>query len=126
MGVIWPDIFCFGTHLNISLPNSFFHPASTGLGERRFFEALKPTDRLCDFVTDGQELTALVVASLAGEFFCQVGGGSGGWHGFGDGERIFQCVKGLGIWDDILHLKIKRNPNSSRIWMDTSISCPSH
>lgn len=39
-----------------------------------FFEALKPTDRLCDFVTDGQELTALVVASVAGDFFCQVGG----------------------------------------------------
>jgi len=47
-----------------------------------FFEALKPTDRLCDFVTDGQELTALVVASVAGDFFCQVRGGlgsGGGW-----------------------------------------------
>ena len=42
-----------------------------------FFEALKPTDRLCDFVTDGQELTALVVASVAGDFFCQVRGGLG-------------------------------------------------
>ncbi|CAE7306413.1 unnamed protein product [Symbiodinium pilosum] len=34
-------------------------------------EALQPSDRLCEHVADGAELTALVVESIAGEYFCQ-------------------------------------------------------
>eukprot|EP00439_Symbiodinium_sp_Y106_P076141 s200_g15.t1 len=34
-------------------------------------EALQPSDRLCEHVYDGAELTALVVESLEGEYFCQ-------------------------------------------------------
>ena len=36
-------------------------------------EQLPPTAPLMEFVGDGAELTALVVPSMAGEFFCQVG-----------------------------------------------------
>lgn len=72
-------------YFNMSLKPVVFHPGShwTHLVNCVFFEALKPTDRLCDFVTDGQELTALVVASVAGDFFCQVGGGLGSGSGGG-------------------------------------------
>ncbi|CAE7234748.1 unnamed protein product [Symbiodinium natans] len=34
-------------------------------------EALQPSDRLCEHVCDGAELTALVVESVAGEYYCQ-------------------------------------------------------
>ena len=34
-------------------------------------QALRPEQRLCDHVVDGAQLTALVVASAAGDFVCQ-------------------------------------------------------
>ncbi|CAJ1354440.1 unnamed protein product, partial [Effrenium voratum] len=40
-------------------------------------QALQPSDRLRDVVSDGAELTALLVESMAGEFFCQVNRTSG-------------------------------------------------
>mmetsp|Transcript_57078 Transcript_57078/g.107072 ORF Transcript_57078/g.107072 Transcript_57078/m.107072 type:complete len:247 (+) Transcript_57078:34-774(+) len=40
-------------------------------------KALLPTDCLRDHVADGAELTALVVASIAGEYFCQAGASRG-------------------------------------------------
>eukprot|EP00913_Durusdinium_trenchii_P022049 g20720.t1 len=40
-------------------------------------EALRPEDCLKDFICNGAELTALVVESAAGEFFCQVQQGRG-------------------------------------------------
>ena len=36
-------------------------------------QALQPSDRLCEHVCDGAELTALVVESVAGEYYCQAG-----------------------------------------------------
>ena len=58
-------------------------------------------------MTDGQELTALVVASVAGDFFCQVGwgvGSGGGWLGLKEfpgspfGPNNSWCGVGSGGW----------------------------
>lgn len=58
-------------------------------------EALRPEQRLCDHVLDGAELTALVVASAAGDFVCQA-------H---RGRAVTLC---LGL-DRMAKCKIQRN-----------------